>query len=286
MAVRDVYYPHIITFIVLDSIVVALRVYTRRDTKSLGIDDALIVVALVGFVIFGAMEMRAIHFGIGSTTLEPISDMLKAAMYFTIAQILYILSSGITKLAVAVVLLRLTKHSDITSTIGKAALALSTQAVVSSWFSAVKITTIVILGLGALTSVATIIRLKYVIVIQHMQGNDSLSSADLINTDLEATIYSILEIAFSILAAAMAALRPLLRKIRFFSDLSTGGKSNSKTSDSYHLRTFGQGSSRNAGGAIKLDDGSLDGESQRGIVTPGQETEDRKLASAGVHEEL
>lgn len=47
MAVRDVYYPLIITFIVLNSIVVSLRVYTRLSTKSLGLDDALMVVALV-----------------------------------------------------------------------------------------------------------------------------------------------------------------------------------------------------------------------------------------------
>jgi len=47
MAVRDVYYPLIITFLALNTIVVGLRLYTRVWTKSLGVDDALVVVALV-----------------------------------------------------------------------------------------------------------------------------------------------------------------------------------------------------------------------------------------------
>lgn len=47
MAVRDLYYPLIITFTVLNLTVVGLRLYTRVWTNSLGYDDALVVTALV-----------------------------------------------------------------------------------------------------------------------------------------------------------------------------------------------------------------------------------------------
>ena len=90
MAARDVYYPLIITFLVLNSSVVALRLYTRVFSKSIGYDDTLIVISLVGFVLFGAMEMTAVHYGIGTTTDEqqPWFNPIEAAKYFTIAQLL------------------------------------------------------------------------------------------------------------------------------------------------------------------------------------------------------
>jgi hypothetical protein len=47
MAARDVYYPLVITFLVLNSAVVGLRLYTRVWSKSLGYDDAVLVLALV-----------------------------------------------------------------------------------------------------------------------------------------------------------------------------------------------------------------------------------------------
>lgn len=345
MTARDVYYPLIITFLVLNSVVVALRLYTRVFSKSLGYDDALIVVALVGFVVFGAMEMNAIHYGIGATTDEqqPWFDPIEAAKCFTIAQLLYILASGITKLAVALVLHRLTSRATDgtgsnnmrfarfglwitigvtvvftivvtlifalqcrplsvawgvgtgtcinTSIIGQVALALSIEDVLTSWFMAllpvymlwqtaiplkVKLSVIILLGFGAVSSVATIVRLKYVVEIQNMSTTGGLAAAQVVQTTLVATIYSILEIALSIFAASLSALRPLMRRVGIFSDLSNSGRSggNSKSGGSFHMRTFGQSSGRSGGGlgigggnsgAIQLDASDADSDSQRGI---------------------
>ncbi|CAK7234497.1 hypothetical protein SCUCBS95973_008957 [Sporothrix curviconia] len=342
MAARDVYYPLIITFLVLNSIVVLLRIYTRIFSKSLGYDDGLMVLALIGFIIFGVMELNAIHYGIGATITEDWFNPIEAAKYFTIAQLLYIMASGITKLAVALVLHRLTAHASdgnggsnnmrfarigllitmavtiiftvvltlifaqqcrplsvawgvgtgtcmTTSTIGQAALALSIEDVLTNWFMSllpvymlwqtaipfkVKMSVIVLLGFGAVSSVATIIRLKYVVEIQHMSSADGLAAAQVIETTLTATIYSILEVALSIFAASLSALRPLMRRVGIFSDLSTGG-SNTKSGGSHPLRTFGQSSGRgitsmgigNNSGAIQLDtsDGDSDSHSQRRI---------------------
>ncbi|CAK7218036.1 hypothetical protein SEUCBS140593_003407 [Sporothrix eucalyptigena] len=340
MAARDVYYPLIITFLVLNSTVVLLRLYTRFYFKSFGWDDALMLVALIGFIIFGAMELNAVHYGIGATNEEPWFNAIEAAKYFTIAQLLYIIASGITKLAVALVLHRLTSRASDgngsnnmrfarigllctmgvtivftivvtlifalqcrplsvawgvgtgtcinTNVIGQAALALSIEDVLTSWFMAllpvymlwqtniptkVKVSVMVLLGMGAVSSVATIIRLKYVIEVQNMSSTGGLAAAQVIDTTLIATIYSILEIALSIFAASLSALRPLMRRIGIFSDLSTGRSGNSKSGNSHPLRTFGQSSGRvmnsmgisNNSGAIQLDASDADSDSQRGI---------------------
>ncbi|CAK7212672.1 hypothetical protein SBRCBS47491_001546 [Sporothrix bragantina] len=255
MAPRDVYYPLITTFLVLNSVVVLLRIYTRFYSKSLGLDDGLMVLALIGFIIFGAMELNAIHYGIGATTMEPQFDAIEAAKYFTIAQLLYIMASGITKLAVALVLHRLTARASDgngsnnmrfarigllitmgitiiftivvtlmfalqcrplsvawgvgtgtcmnTSVIGQAALALSIEDVLTNWFMSllpvymlwqtaiplkVKISVIVLLGFGAISSVATIVRLKYVVQVQHMSSTGGLAAAQVIDLTLMATI--------------------------------------------------------------------------------------------------
>lgn len=346
MTARDVYYPLIITFLVLNSLVVGLRLYTRVFSKSLGYDDALMVIALVGFVIFGAMEMNAVHYGIGATAEEQQEwfDPIEAAKYFTIAQLLYILASGITKLAVALVLHRLTSRGATdgatnnmkfarlglwitigvtvvftivitlifalqcrplsvawgvgtgtcinTSVIGQAALALSIEDVLTSWFMAllpvymlwqtaipikVKISVMFLLGFGAVSSVATIVRLKYVIQVQQMSSTGGLAAAQVIEVTLIATIYSILEIALSIFAASLSALRPLMRRVGIFSDISGSGRSggNSKSVGSFQLRTFGQSNNRRGetgmgigggnSGAIQLDASDADSDSQRGI---------------------
>lgn len=47
MSAADAYYPLIITFLVLNSIVLGLRLYARVITKALGYDDALMVTAMV-----------------------------------------------------------------------------------------------------------------------------------------------------------------------------------------------------------------------------------------------
>lgn len=195
--------------------------------------------------------MNAVHYGIGATTMEPWFDPIKAAMYFTIAQLLYIIASGLTKLAVALVLHRLTSRTESsnmrlarigliitmivtvvftvvvtlmfalqcrplsvawgvgtgtcmnTTIIGQAALALSIEDVITSWFMAllpvymlwktsipikVKVSVMLLLGLGAVSSVATIIRLRYVVIIQNLSSTGGLAAAQVINTTLEATI--------------------------------------------------------------------------------------------------
>lgn len=61
----------------------------------------------------------------------------------------------------------------------------------------------------------------------------------------------------------MVALRPLLRKIPFFSDASSNDKSGGK-SKNYQLRNFGQANNRSANKGVKL--GDIDNDSEREII--------------------
>lgn len=68
-----------------------------------------------------------------------------------------------------------------------------------------------------------------------------------------------IEIGLSIFAASLTALRPLLKKVPCFTDISSGGRSNSRGFSS--INTFGQKSkNRDKGGpAIRLDDRNVSG---------------------------
>lgn len=53
------------------------------------------------------MELTAVRYGIGATAMEPTFDPTSAAKYFTIAAVVYILASGVSKVGVGLVLYRL-----------------------------------------------------------------------------------------------------------------------------------------------------------------------------------
>ncbi|KAK8113501.1 hypothetical protein PG984_014027 [Apiospora sp. TS-2023a] len=88
-----------------------------------------------------------------------------------------------------------------------------------------KLSILALLGLGLVSTVMTIIRLKYVITVAKMTSETGIAGPGIINITLEATIYSVLEVATSILAAAMTALRPLLVKLPCFRSVGSGGDS-------------------------------------------------------------
>ena len=66
----------------------------------------------IGFVLFGAMELTSIRYGIGATAMEPTFDPTNAAKYFTIAAVIYLLASGVSKVGVGLVLYRLADSTD------------------------------------------------------------------------------------------------------------------------------------------------------------------------------
>ncbi|EXK80666.1 hypothetical protein FOQG_14803 [Fusarium oxysporum f. sp. raphani 54005] len=328
MGLRDAYYPLVIASLVIDGIAVGLRLWARSIKKAIGYDDIAMMFSLVGFIIFCAMEVQAIRYGIGATTIEPDFDLTKAAMFFTAAQIVYILTTGISKLAVGLVLFRLANGASMkivrralavsmiivslwclvtalifglqcrplsvawgvgegsclsTAFLGTTGLALSGMDVTISWFYALfpiymlyrtqlrlklKIMVMVLLGLGAVSSIAIIVRLKCLIDLSRLSlASGGLATQEAVETTLEGTIYSILEIGLSILAASLTALRPLLKTLKCFRAVSSDNPHRSRALDS--MNTLGNGS-YTRGTAYRLDDRNVsDADSQENIIPSG-----------------
>ncbi|EXL54474.1 hypothetical protein FOCG_05341 [Fusarium oxysporum f. sp. radicis-lycopersici 26381] len=249
MGLRDAYYPLVIASLVIDGIAVGLRLWARSIKKAIGYDDIAMMFSLVGFIIFCAMEVQAIRYDIGATTIEPDFDLTKAAMFFTAAQIVCILTTGISKLAVGLVLFRLANGASMkivrralafsmvivslwclvtalifglqcrplsvawgvgegsclsTAFLGTSGFALSGMDVTISWFYALvpiymlyrtqlrlklNIMVMVLLGLGAVSSIAIIVRLKYLIDLSRLSlASGGLATQEAVETTLEGTI--------------------------------------------------------------------------------------------------
>ncbi|RMJ09445.1 hypothetical protein CDV36_010933 [Fusarium kuroshium] len=128
----------------------------------------MMAMSLVGFIVFVVLELEAIRYGIGAAAMEEGFDINKAAMFFTIAQVVYIITTGISKMGVALVLFRLASGAD--------------MKVIRSILAA----TTVILGLWS--SIATIIRLKFVIQVTNMSSDRGLANPDIVPITVEATL--------------------------------------------------------------------------------------------------
>ncbi|KAJ4267253.1 hypothetical protein NW762_003357 [Fusarium torreyae] len=331
MGVRDTFYPLVIACLVVDGVAVALRLWARSIKKALGYDDVAMIFSLIGFIVFCAMELQAMRYGIGATKMEAGFDPVKAAMFFTTAQVVYILTTGISKLGVGLVLFRLASGAGMrlvriiltismvivtlwclvtalifglqcrplsvawgvgkgsclsTAVLGTTGLALSGMDVTISWFYALlpiymlyktqlrlrlKIMIMVLLGLGAVSSIAIIIRLKYLVELSRLaSASGGLASQASVETTLEGTVYSILEIGLSILAASSTALRPLLKRIPCLGDVASDGPP--KPNGFGSLNTFGN-DSHDKGPAYRLEDRTVfDAGSQESIM-PARPTE-------------
>ncbi|EGU87839.1 hypothetical protein FOXB_01633 [Fusarium oxysporum f. sp. conglutinans Fo5176] len=170
-----------------------------------------------------------------------------------------------------------------TAFLGTTGLALSGMDVTISWFYALlpiyrlyrtqlrlklKIMVMVLLGLGAVSSIAIIIRLKYLIDLSRLSlASGGLATQEAVETTLEGTIYSILEIGLSILAASLTALQPLLKTLTCFRAVSSDNPHRSRAFDS--MNTLGNGS-YTRGTTYRLDDRNVsDADSQENIIPSG-----------------
>ncbi|KAH8721698.1 hypothetical protein BGZ61DRAFT_530223 [Ilyonectria robusta] len=87
-------------FLMPDGIAVNLRLWARGSKKAV-VDNGVTMTD-------PPVKLQSIDYGIGATPSEEGFDPIKAAMvrFFTVAQIVYILTTGISKLGAALVLLR------------------------------------------------------------------------------------------------------------------------------------------------------------------------------------
>ncbi|KAI1188778.1 hypothetical protein F5B17DRAFT_253321 [Nemania serpens] len=107
---HDSLFAAAVLFLVLDSAVVFARVYvrTRVVTRGFGWDDFVLCLTHLGFVISLGLGFAAMHYGYSAEDEQPWYDKEKATMFTYGNQTTLYISAGLVKLAVALVLLRIT----------------------------------------------------------------------------------------------------------------------------------------------------------------------------------
>ncbi|KAI1655483.1 hypothetical protein F4813DRAFT_398108 [Daldinia decipiens] len=75
-----------------------------------------------------------------------------------------------------------------------------------------KVSVMILLGLGALSSVATIFRFKFVLEVARAPGLAGLSNPGVVDKVLEGTMYSIIEVGIGIFAAAFTVMGSQINK--------------------------------------------------------------------------
>ncbi|KAJ3467672.1 hypothetical protein MRS44_005236 [Fusarium solani] len=259
MATRDTLSPVMAAFIGIDVFVVLARLGVRIKLTTLGYDDYVIAVALVGFILMCSFCFMSLSYGFGETDPLAIAklenyNVMEASRYFTIAQITYVAGFPIVRISVALVLHRIVQGwprtsvyswypwSSSVSTLWAAfwsmcctglGFAVSALDIASALFYAV-LPVFLLKGLqmGTRTKVAIIILLGLgagtVIVsivrlkslIQIVGSKDIAAALDL---QLESFIYSVLEFGLSILTASLVAFRPLIKYLPFGSHGRSSG---------------------------------------------------------------
>ncbi|KAI1369556.1 hypothetical protein F5Y08DRAFT_97124 [Xylaria arbuscula] len=99
-----------VLFLVLNTIVVFSRVYVRTVVipGGFGWDDFVLCLTYTGFVISIGLGFAAMHYGYAATDVQPWYDVATATMFTYGNQTTLYVSAGLVKLAVALVLLRIT----------------------------------------------------------------------------------------------------------------------------------------------------------------------------------
>ncbi|KAI3331974.1 hypothetical protein HD806DRAFT_546218 [Xylariaceae sp. AK1471] len=98
-----------VLFLVLDTIVVALRVYVRTVvvTRGFGWDDFVLCLTWMGFVISLGFGFAAMRYGYAAEDQQPWYDPAKVTQYTYANQTTLYVAAGLVKLAVALVLFRI-----------------------------------------------------------------------------------------------------------------------------------------------------------------------------------
>lgn len=251
-----------VLFLILDGAAMAARLFVRlRIKRSFGADDVMLSVSYLGYIIMCGIGFAAFYYGFAAeddneySTAELWYNTDKAKHYYFANQLTIYISSGLVKLAVALVLLRLTSTkaqrwlligsmvvvviwtvvmtvfaSFLCAKAGSSNYAGSatcnfvgyfrtTTNIIIDYFYALlpiyilwnvkmswrlKLSAIFLLGLGILASASTLVKLAVIIKLNHATG----TAVDPLHYQL--LLWADIELGLAILAASLAAVRPLL----------------------------------------------------------------------------
>ncbi|OTA95402.1 hypothetical protein M434DRAFT_28907 [Hypoxylon sp. CO27-5] len=257
---RDNLMAAMVVFLVVDTIVMAARLYVRTKmlTRGFGWDDVMLIVTYLGFIISCAMGFTSMRYGYAAPDEKPWYNKTKATQFLFANQLSLYISAGLVKLAVALVLYRLasTKRlrwvligSMVIVTIWTIVMTLfaswpCAQSGSSNWAGSkactevgyfrtitnifidyfyallpiymlrkvhmntrLKISVMLLLGLGAFASSATIVKLVIIVRLSTAKGE----AAQALHYNL--LLWADIELGMATFAASAAALRPLLKHI-------------------------------------------------------------------------
>ncbi|KAK8069633.1 hypothetical protein PG994_006249 [Apiospora phragmitis] len=247
------------TFLVVDAAALAARIYVRArmlGRNAFGLDDLVLCLTYIGFVIASAMEFTSMAYGFAAEEKRPYYDKAKSTQFYYANQLMVYISSGLVKFAVALVLLRIARTKRMRWLLLGSMVVVAIWTVVmtlySSWLCAtkgssnyagsttcsnvgyfrtstnilidyfyaflpiymlwdvqmslkMKASVLLLLGLGAFASAATIVKLVVIIQLVHATATE----ADDLHYDL--LLWADIELGLAILAVSAAALRPLLK---------------------------------------------------------------------------
>ncbi|KAK8121113.1 hypothetical protein PG999_005233 [Apiospora kogelbergensis] len=269
-----------VTFIVVDGIALAARVYVRArmlGQNAFGLDDFFLCLTYTGFVISCAMGFTSMAYGFAADDKQLYYDKARETQFYYANQLAIYISSGLVKLAVALVLLRIARTKRmrwlLLASMVIVALWTIVMTLFSSWLCAtkgssnyagsatcssmgyfrtstnividyfyallpvymlwdvqmnfkMKASVLLLLGLGAFASSATIVKLVVIIKLVHA------TAAEAVDLHYDLLLWADIELGLAILAVSAAALRPILKYVHV--PWTYGSKSSPSQDGIYH----------------------------------------------------
>ncbi|EFY93670.1 hypothetical protein J3458_015594 [Metarhizium acridum] len=262
---RDSLVACTVILLVFNSVAVAARLYSRlRITESFGADDVMLCLTYLGYIVLCGLSFTALHYGYAAeddkpySTLQPYYSPDKAKQFYFANQLVIYIDSGLIKLAVALVLMRIATtravrwlligsmgvvvvwttvmtiySSHLCAKAGTSNYAGSktcnivgyfrtTTNIVIDYFYALlpvyilwnvkmrlvlKLSVVFLLGLGIFASASTIVKLVIIIRLNHAVGDEAQ------HLHYQLLLWADAELGLAILAASLAAVRPLLARL-------------------------------------------------------------------------
>ncbi|KAK7738390.1 hypothetical protein SLS53_006205 [Cytospora paraplurivora] len=126
-------------FLILDTVAVAARIYVRTLLiRGFGWDDATLCLAFLGYIVACAMGFTSIYYGFaadGDTSGKMHYNSVKAEAFYFANQLSLYVSSGIVKIAVALVLYRLATNVRLQVTLITSMVVVAVWTFVTTLFS-------------------------------------------------------------------------------------------------------------------------------------------------------
>ncbi|KAI1472338.1 uncharacterized protein F4812DRAFT_9755 [Daldinia caldariorum] len=265
-----------IVFLIVDTLAMVARLYVRIKvlTRGFGLDDVVLILTYLGFVISCAMGFTSMHYGYAAQDQQPHYSKAKSTQFLFANQLSLYISAGLVKIAVALVLYRLSSTKKLRWLLIGSMAVVATWTIVMTIFASwpcassgasnwagskactqvgyfrtitnifidyfyallpiyilrnvhmstrLKISVLLLLGLGAFASSATIVKLVIIVRLSTAKGEEAQS----LHYDL--LLWADIELGMATFAASAAALRPLLKHIPAFWTKSQPSSSNNRS---------------------------------------------------------